>query len=236
MTVLGLIAARGGSKGVPRKNIRRLGGRPLIAWAIETGLAVDRIDRVVVTTDDEEIASVAREWGADVPFLRPAELATDAALQIDAISHAVQELEETGGQFDVVALLQPTVPLRSPADVDDTLNLLERSGADSAITVAEVGGFHPRTYYTRTTEGLMDPMLPSPPEGVRRQDFSTYYWRTGAVYAVRRDVLLEQRSLYGSSTVGHVVPMERSFNIDSEFDWMVTEAWLAYQSGQAGGP
>lgn len=230
MRVLGLVAARGGSKGVPRKNVRELHGRPLVTWAVDVARAASRIDRVIVSTDDETIAQVAREAGADVPFMRPPELATDTALQIDAIVHAVRTLEAAGDRYEVVTLLQPTVPLRSAADVNGTLELLDETGADSAITVAKVDAYHPLTYYTRRDDATVEPMLASDPAGVRRQEFPSYYWRTGAVYAMRRDVVVERRSLYGSRTVGFVVPPERSFNIDSEFDWDLTAAWLAWQS------
>jgi CMP-N,N'-diacetyllegionaminic acid synthase len=224
--VLGLIGARGGSKGVPRKNLKPLGGKPLVGWAVEAGLAARTVDRVVITTDDEEIAEVARTHGADVPFMRPAELAADNSLQIDAIVHAVQTLAEQGDAYDAVALLQPTVPLRSAADIDATVELLEASGADSAITVAEVDAYHPATYYVMGAGEELTPLLESNPAGVLRQDLTRCYWRTGAVYATRTDVLLGERSLYGARTVGHVVPLERSFNIDSPFDWDLTSAWL----------
>ena len=234
MRVLGLIGARGGSKGVHRKNLRSLGGTPLVGWAIDAGLAARTVDRVVVTTDDAEIVEVARAHGADVPFLRPAALATDTSLQIDAIVHAVRTLEEQGDAYDAVALLQPTVPLRSAADIDATVELLETSDADSAITVAEVDAYHPLTYYMKDEHDVLTPLLDSDPAGVLRQDFPRCYWRTGAVYATRCSVVLDERSLYGQRTVGHVMPLERSFNIDTEFDWDLVEAWLEARASREG--
>ena len=226
MNVLALVNARGGSKGVPRKNVRPLLGKPLIAWSIEAGLAATRVASVVVSTDDPEIAEAARHHGARVPFMRPAELAADDSLQIDTVRHAVGFLEAQNEFHDVVLILQPTAPLRRPEDVDGALQLLEMSGADSVISVSDVGGRHPLTCYRADADGVLSPLLPSDARGVQRQDFGTVLWRNGAIYAMRRDVVMTQHSLYGTRTVGYPMPEERSFNIDSLFDLRVTEGYL----------
>ena len=228
MNVLALVNARGGSKGVPRKNVRPLRGKPLIVWSIEAGLAATRVASVVVSTDDPEIAEVARHHGARVPFIRPAELATDKSLQIDTIRHAVGFLEAQDEFYDVVLILQPTAPLRSPEDVDGALTLLETSGADSVISVCEVGGRHPLTCYRADADGMLSPLLPSDARGVQRQEFGSVLWRNGAIYAMRRDVVMTRNSLYGARTVGYLMPEERSFNIDSMFDLQVTEGYLRF--------
>ena len=226
MSVLALINARGGSKGVPRKNIRPLLGKPLIGWSIEAGLAAKSVTRLVVSTDDEEIAGVAREFGASVPFMRPRELAADTSLQIDAIRHAVGFMENAGLFHDIILVLQPTTPLRLPGDIDESLTLLEKSGADSVISVCDVGGRHPVTCYRSGDGGFLRPLFESDWRGVLRQKFGQVLWRNGAIYAMRRDVVMEQGSLYGASTVGYVMPEERSFNIDSLFDWDLLEGYL----------
>lgn len=235
MKVLALVNARGGSKGLPRKNVRPLLGKPLIAWSIEAGLAAARVTSLVASTDDPEIAEVARRHGARVPFMRPSELATDEALQIDAIRHAVGFLEAQGESYDVVLILQPTSPLRRSEDVDGALALLETSGADSVISVCDVDGRHPLSWYHAGAGGVLSPLLAFDPRGVQRQDFGAMLWRNGAIYAMRRGVVMEGNSLYGTKTVGYPMPEERSFNIDSPFDWRVTEGYLRLSSGEREG-
>ncbi len=228
MRALGLINARGGSKGVPRKNVRSLAGKPLIAYSIEAGLAASSIARLVVSTEDDEIAKLARCAGAEVPFCRPAELASDSAIQIDVVRHAILALEAEGDRFDLIVILQPTCPTRTPADIDATVQLvIDDPETDSAISVTEVGGYHPKTYYRRDgPDTIVSPIVASDGAGVLRQDFEKVYWRNGAVYVTRADVVMRERSLYGKRTRAHVMPPGRSFNIDSSFDWALTEAWL----------
>jgi CMP-N,N'-diacetyllegionaminic acid synthase len=222
--ILGLINARIGSKGVPRKNIRRLGDRPLIAYAIGAALESSFIADVIVSTDDPEIAEIARTWGAETPFLRPAELATDAAKQIDVIHHALEWLEAHDRYYDYVALLQPTVPFRLAFDIDAALALLVETAADSVITVEQIDGVEPYTYYSKNERGGLTPFLNSSPGGVSRQDYAPLYRRNGGVYAMKRDVIMEQNTLYGDDCRGVEMPAERSLNIDSPFDWLVAEA------------
>ena len=231
--ILGLINARGGSKGVPRKNVKSLGGKPLIAWTIEAARASRRLARLVVSTDDTEIASVARQFGAEVPFMRPQELATDTALQIDAISHALQTLGASGDDYDAVAILQPTCPMRQPGDIDGALDLLISERADTVISVMEAQGQHPLTMYTRLEDGRLTPLMEANQAGVLRQEFPTVWWRNGAVYAVRTAVILETGTLYGAKVLGYPMPPERSVNIDEPLDWMMAEAMVAYLADQA---
>lgn len=228
--ILCLINARGGSKGVPGKNIRPMHHKPLIGYSIECAQKSRLIDYILVSTEDQKIADIAMSFGANVPFLRPAELASDQAKQIDAMIHAVGFMEEQGEKFDYVCVLQPTCPLRATEDVDGALELLISSGADSVITVTDVGGRHPRTLYTKDDSQSLKPYLQSDMAGVLRQNFEELYWRTGAVYAMKRDVLMDQRSLYGTDIRGYVMPEERCFNIDSPFDWDLCEAYMAFKS------
>jgi len=234
-SILGLICARGGSKGVPGKNKKPLMGKPLIAYSIEAALGCSMLERVLVSTDDPEIRDIALEYGADAPFLRPDELASDTAKQIDAIIHATRFAEdEKGAPYDMICLLQPTCPLRRGEDIAGTLSLMLETGSDSAITVTDVGGRHPMTLYTRQESGLLSPYLSTADSaGTQRQDFQDLYWRTGAVYAMKRDIVVEQRALYGASTSGYMVPEESAFNIDCPFDWDLCEAYMMYKQNKA---
>lgn len=197
MRVLGLIPARGGSKGVPRKNLADVGGRPLIAFPIETGLTAERIDRLIVSTDDEEIADVARSLGAEVPFLRPPELADDAAPMISVAQHALQWSAAAGETFDAVCLLQPTSPLRTPALVDTCIGLLRARDATSVVTVRPVPHeFNPAWTLTIEDDGFARwPGGGHDPIG-RRQDLPPAFHRDGLVYVTRSSVI-EGGSLYG---------------------------------------
>jgi CMP-N-acetylneuraminic acid synthetase len=221
VNVLGLIPARAGSKGVPGKNSRLLGGLPLIAHTIKAALAAQSLSSVVVTTEDREIADIARKFGASVPFMRDPVLASDSAKQIDVARDAVGRLEKSGSTFDWVVLLQPTAPFRSAADIDEAVALARRTEADSVISVSPVGTAHP--YYLYTLDGdHARPFMDVPPHR-QRQDFPALYRRNGAVYVVRRSVLIEQGSFYGNDCRATVMPERRSLNIDSPDDWWLAE-------------
>lgn len=222
---LGVIPARGGSKGVPRKNIAEAGGRALIEYTIEAARA-SSLSRVVVSTDDEEIAQKARDAGADVPFLRPAELATDEAGSVEVGSHALAHCESDERRaYDILVLLQPTVPLRTAADIDATVQLLLDNGdRNTAIAVAEAGE-HPNYFYTKQGSRFVfngDKHALGRP----RQSFPTYYIRTGAVYAVRVPFFKSQATFMEEACLGHVVPRERSINVDSPFELLLVDLLL----------
>lgn len=226
MKVLGLINARGGSVGIPRKNIRLLEGKPLIAWSIEAGLNSEKITDLVVSTDDIEIAEIATMYGAKVPFIRPSKLATNNSLQIDVIRHAVKFMENLGNCYDVIVILQPTTPLRLSTDIDSALAVLEKNNVDSVISVCDVGGKHPLTCYSYDNKGLLRSLVDCNERGVLRQNFDKVLWRNGAIYAMRRDVVILGNNLYGETTAGYLMPEERSFNIDNLFDWDLVEGYL----------
>lgn len=230
--ILCLINARGGSKGVPGKNVKPLGGKPLIAWSIEAAKQSNYISRIVVSTDAENIATAAKAAGADVPFMRPAELATDTAIQMDVIKHAIGFVENQGEKYDYICILQPTCPFRSVEDIDGSLRLLIDSGSDSVITVTDVGGRHPKTLYKMRDDQSLSPYLDSAAGGVLRQNFEALYWRTGSVYAMKRDVAMAG-SLYGQSVKGYIQDENRAFNIDSPFDWELCEAYLLYKQSRS---
>ncbi len=224
--ILGVITARGGSKGIPGKNIKEIGGKPLIAYSIEVGNKSDLITDLIVSTDDETIAEVARKWGGRVPFMRPLELAGDHIPHLPVMQHAIREMEnKTGNAYDFCIILQPTSPLRLPEDIDETLRKLIFSGAESAVTVVRVGNDHPIKIKKLDGDRVLPYVIPEE-EGKRRQDFPIAYRRSGAVYAMRRDVIMEKNRLYGDHIIGHETPKERSIDIDEPVDMIVAEYML----------
>lgn len=227
MRVLGLIPARGGSKGIPRKNIRSLLGKPLLQYTAEAARESKLLNRVIVSTEDNEIAEVARRCGVEVPFLRPAALAADDTPSLRVVEHAVRWMEEQGESYDALCLLQPTSPLRRAADIDGCIETLSRTGADSVITVLAVPAEHnPHWVYFRDGDGTLHLSTGESQPIPRRQDLPPAYHRDGAVYVVRWDVVAGGRGLFGGRTVGYEVERERSVNIDSPEDWSRAERAL----------
>ena len=218
--ILAVIPARGGSKGVPRKNIRPVCGKPLMAYTIETALAARHLfHRVIVSTEDEEIGSIARQYGAEVPFFRPIELATDQAPTLLVLQHAVGFVEEKDHiTMDWVLLLQPTEPFRTVEDIEAALELGWQGGCDSVISVTQVFAVHP-ILMRRIENGRLLPYCVEEKEGTRRQDYQPpAYMRNGAIYLTRRDVLMERNSIWGDVIRPYIMPPERSVSVDSELD------------------
>ncbi|MEK7829877.1 MAG: acylneuraminate cytidylyltransferase family protein [Acidobacteriota bacterium] len=227
MNILGLIPARGGSKGVPRKNIRLLAGKPLLAYTAEAALASSRLTRVILSTDDEEIAEVGRGCGLEVPFLRPAELAEDTTPTLPVVQHAVRFLEAQGERFDAICLLQPTNPLRQTSDIDGCIDLLESAEANTVFTMLAVPAEHnPHWVYFRNADGSLQlstgEAMPIP----RRQNLPPAFHREGSVYVTRRDVVMIENSLYGARVIGFEIERSRSVNIDNMEDWAKAESLL----------
>lgn len=217
MRVLGLIPARGGSKGIPGKNIRLLGGRPLLAWTAEAALASRRLSRVVLSTDDEGISEAGRRCGLDVPFLRPAELARDDTPTLPVVRHALETLEDG---FDAVCLLQPTSPFRRAEDIDACIAMLEERGLDAVVSVLPVPAEHnPHWVYFEDGAGLLRLATGEDQPIPRRQELPPAFHRDGSVYVTRRDVVM-QGSLYGRRLGGYEMPeARRSVNLDTPADW-----------------
>ena len=236
MRVLGIVTARGGSKGIPRKNIVPLRGKPLLAYTAEAALAAKRLKCVVLSTDDEEIAAVGRACGLEVPFMRPPELAFDDTPTIPVLQDVVRRLEAKGERYDAVLALQPTNPLRRPEDIDGAIELLERTGADSVISFVDAGEKHPaRMKFVESDGRVIDPPFAEASEGQRRQDLPRLYLREGSIYLTRRDVLMEQNSLKGQDCRAWIVPEERACNIDTPFDLFLAEQMLRYATLTPGG-
>lgn len=223
---LAIVPARGGSKGIPRKNIRALGGHPLLAYTLAAARSAG-IEAVLLSTDDTEIAEVGRNLGFMVPFLRPSDLAGDEVATIPVLLHAVEELRRRGELDGVqyVCLLQPTSPFRDPQSIVRCLEQLERSStADSAVTVQAVPCEHnPHWVYRMAQDGAITLFTGEPEPIVRRQDLPPVFHRDGSVYVVRLSVLLEQKSLYGRRTIGIEVDGSLSVNLDALEDWREAE-------------
>jgi CMP-N-acetylneuraminic acid synthetase len=223
--ILAVIPARGGSKGVVRKNIRPICGKPLIAYTIETALAAEHLlYRTIVSTDDSEIAAVAREYGAEVPFLRPADLAGDKVPTLPVLQHAVSFIEAQDEiKLDWVLLLQPTAPLRALEDIEGSLSVAFQDNCDSVISVVQVFAEHPILMKRIENDRLL-PYCVEEKEGTRRQDYQPpAYMRNGAIYLTRRDVLMDNGSIWGQVIRPYMMPPERSASIDSELEVKLVE-------------
>ena len=217
-SVLAIIPARGGSKGVPRKNIREVGGKPLIAWTIEEAKKSQYIDRLILSSEDAEIIAVAMQWGCEVPFARPLELAKDNTPGIEPIIHALETLQE---KYDYVVLLQPTSPLRTVGDIDNCLEFIITQGSMSCVSVTEPDK-SPYWMYNMAGNGhVLEPLLPQDKEAARRQELPVVYALNGAVYVNSCQQLIRDSKFVGEGTIGYVMPKERSIDIDTEWDFQL---------------
>ena len=230
MKVLGLVPARGGSKGIPRKNIRRLGEKPLLAFTAEAALAANRLAKVVLSTEDEEIADVGKAYGLQVPFLRPAELATDQTPTLPVVQHAVTWFQEQGELFDAVCLLQPTTPFRAVGEIDGCIQRMEETGADTVFTVRSVPHeYNPHWVYKVADDGGLVLATGEAQPIPRRQDLPPAYFRDGSVYVINTETLLQRNSLYGPKVVGFSTTGDQSVNLDTMDDWAEAERFIADQ-------
>lgn len=228
MKAVAFIFARGGSKGLPGKNIRLLGGKPLIAWSIEHALAVKRIVRVIVSTDSEEIAAVARDHGAEVPFIRPAELARDNSPEWLAWRHALNFLRETTGELPEVMVSVPTTaPLRLVLDIENCLDEYEKGDADMVITVTDAN----RSPYFNMVKILPDGAvgLVIPPDGsiTRRQDATVVYDMTTVAYVARPEFVMTSNGAFEGRVRYVHIPTERALDIDTALDFKIAECLIA---------
>jgi CMP-N-acetylneuraminic acid synthetase len=225
MKAIAFIFARGGSKGLPGKNIRLLGGKPLIAWSIEHALAVKRIERVIVSTDSEEIAAVARQYGAEVPFIRPEELARDDSLEWLAWRHALNYLRETTGALPEMMISVPTTaPLRLPLDIDNCLDEYEKGNADMVVTVTDA---HCSPYFNMVktnADGTVGLVNPQQSAIARRQDAPVVYDMATVCYVANSEFVMTHNSTFeGRVKVVHV-PIERAIDIDTLLDFQIAES------------
>jgi N-acylneuraminate cytidylyltransferase len=220
--VLGIIPARGGSKGVPQKNIRKLAGKPLIAWTIMEGKKSKYIDRLILSSDNEEIIETAKQCGCDVPFVRPSELAKDDTPGIEPILHALNTLPE---RYYFVVVLQPTSPLRRVNDIDYCLKLCVDTNSPSCVSITE-SDKNPYWMYTLEERGRLRAFLNGGEKYYRRQDFPKVYALNGAVYVAKTDWVKKNKKLVSSESIGYIMPKSRSFDIDTEIDFQICDIFL----------
>ena len=229
-SVIGIIPARGGSKGLPGKNIKLLCGKPLIAWSIEKAKRARHLDVVMVTTDSHEIADVARQYGAVVPFLRPAELATDHASTYDVIRHALDYYHATENrEFDYTVLLEPTSPLREDDDIDKMIETLDThaDGYDGIVSVGQVTE-HP-SIMKRLDGKFMRPICPELAQTTRRQDNVPAYFPYGVAYIAKTRVLLEENTFYTRRCMPFPIKRYQNYEIDDIYDWWCVESVMKYE-------
>ena len=227
MNILAVIPARGDSKSIPRKNIVKVNGKPLISYTISAALEVDCLTDIVVSTEDHEIAEISKELGAQVPFIRPLSLASDDAQSFPVIEHALQFMEKVRGfKYDAILMLQPTSPLRTSKHINDSIDLFNSQKCDSVVSITSVGGNHPlrmkrfegNKLVNYIDQGFWD-MRP-------RQVLPDIYIRNGSIYMIRRDILIEKEQLIGKKCLGLVMSEEESVNIDSPLDLRLAELLL----------
>ncbi len=225
MKTIAIIPARGGSKGIPRKNLTVLAGRPLIAYAIDAARKAHGVDRVIVSTDDEEITTVAKTWGAEVPFLRPPELANDEAPMLGVVRHALDWYEKNEGSLDALVLLQPTSPLRTAHHIDEAIKLFFANGTTSVVSVMEVPHqFSPSSVMT-LENGILRAFAEGGTKATRRQDKPRVYARNGPAIVVSGVSTIKSGDLYGEKSLPYIMHPHDSIDIDTMAD-LEYAAWL----------
>ena len=226
MKVLGLIPARGGSKGIPRKNIKDLNGYPLIAYSIKQGQKSKLLDRLIVSTDDDEIKAVAESFEVEVPFIRPDYLADSKSSSLDVILHALNWLESQGEYYDAVCLLQPTSPFRPDGIIDKAIEKFKEEKFDSLVSLRALPDhFNPHWTFYKDKNGF----LKAPIQGkliTRRQDLPKYYHRDGAIYLLRVESLRKTNKLLGTLIGGLEIESPKLINIDTLEDWAIAENFI----------
>lgn len=226
--ILGLIPARGGSKGLPNKNIRPLLGKPLIAWTIEQALKSKYLDRIIVSTEDKKIAKISKEYGAEVPFIRPERLATDDAKTVDVVKHAIMWfVNHKIDSFEYIVVLQPTSPLRQSKDIDSAIEYLFKRKARAVISVCQAE-HSPLWSNTLPVDLCMKNFLKKDILNKNRQQLPIFYRLNGAIYLVEVDYFLKTGSFYGEYTYAYIMPKWRSVDIDDEFDFFIAECIIKY--------
>lgn len=225
--VLAIVPARGGSKGLPGKNLRLLDGRPLVAWPVSAALGAASVDRVIISTDDVAIAEAALTAGADVPFLRPAHLANDTASSMDVVLHALDTLATQGHEYEYVILMEPTSPLTESSDVEDALSRLRAAGAaaDAIVGICRVESTHPEYDVRRDPNGLISPYAAPDFKSLRRrQEIEELYFLEGSLYISRVEAFRRYKTFYHERTLGYEVPRWKSMEVDDMYDFIMVEA------------
>ncbi|NJC41305.1 N-acylneuraminate cytidylyltransferase/CMP-N,N'-diacetyllegionaminic acid synthase [Brevundimonas alba] len=227
--VLAIVPARKGSKGLPLKNVRPLAGKPLLAWPIAAARASSHVDRVIISTDDQGFADIAVAHGAEAPFLRPAELASDTAPSIGFILHAVDTLAEAGDVYEYVVLLEPTSPLTEGADVDAALEQLIASGADAIVGVTALETNHPAYAVRMRSDGVIDPLQPGGFAAMpRRQDLEPVFGLDGSLYISTVEALRREQGFCHAGTLGYRTARHKAHEVDDLVDFLCIEAIAAH--------
>ena len=229
-SVLAIIPARGGSKGLPGKNIRPMCGKPLIGWTIDKAKKCRYLDMILVTTDDQKIANIAQNFGAYVPFIRPAEFATDQSSTYDVIRHALSYLNDTEcKEFDYVVLLEPTSPLREDDDIGQMLELIvaRQEEFDSIVSIGEVTE-HPSIMKRLLAEGI-EPFCPDLAQTTRRQDNAAAYFPFGVAYIAKTSSLLEENTFYTRRCMHFLIKRYQNYEIDDIYDFLCTESVMKHE-------
>jgi CMP-N,N'-diacetyllegionaminic acid synthase len=226
-SVLGIVPARGGSKGIRRKNIRLLDGKPLLAYTAGAAQNSARLSRVLLSTDDPEIAEIGKSVGLDAPFFRPAELALDSTPMIEVVLHAIRWAQSQGEHYDAVCLLQPTSPLRSARTIDRCISRLWEGETDCVVSVRPVPAeYNPHWVYFETADGLLKPSTGDSDPIPARQMLPPAYHRDGSVFAAKTQSVLVHSSLYGTRTVGVLSPEDEACDLDTDEQWGLLERKL----------
>ncbi len=221
-SIIGIIPARGGSKRLLRKNVRPFCGKPLVAWTIAEAKKSRYLDDVIVSTDDNVISRISRKYCTNVPFKRPASLASDKAKTVDVMLHALKWFEGKGLDYDIVVLLQPTSPLRTAADIDEAVKLLFKKHASAIVSVCKVE-HHPYWSGPLQKSGSMRDFMKGSSRAKRTQDMPVFYRLNGAVYVIYSKTLKKAKSFYGDNTFAYVMPVGRSIDIDNKEDFSMAE-------------
>lgn len=228
--VLAVIPARSGSKGLPDKNVKKLLDKPLLAWSVEQAKTCDRIDRIVLSTDSEEYAETGEEYGADVPFIRPDELALDDTPIGAVIAHLIEELEGRGEVYDQILMLEPTSPLRRPSDIDDALDSFYSAEVDatSLVSVREIEEEGHPYFVKELKDGALSPFIETEEEYYQRQQLPTLYQPEGTLYLSDTQTFKAAQSFYQDRTMPHVVQPWQKYEIDDLHDFICVEAILEH--------
>lgn len=227
MKVLAIIPARGGSKGIRKKNIRNLAGKPLIAYAILSAKKSKFIDKIIVSTDNKEISRISISYGADVPFLRPKHLAQDTSSTLDVVKHALRFLEDNQSYApDMIVVLQPTSPLRTTKIIDSSISLLKNSNATSVITVSKIKKHPYSSFWLK--KGMLKPFKSNFTTYNQRQKYTDLYYPTGDVYVFWNKTLKKYDSIYGHRIKALIIADENTTDIDTPFDLFVSEMLMLH--------
>lgn len=228
MKILGLIPARGGSKGIPRKNIKILDGKPLIQYTIEVAQRADKLSKVIVSSEDEEILETAKNLGVETPFIRPKALALDNSSSLSVVQHALNFYKEKGINFDAVCLLQVTYPFRQVQFLNEAIDKFIASEADALVSVSKIPHvYNPHWAFVENDKGFLDIATGDDEIISRRQELPIAYHRNGSIYITKASTVLEENSLYGSKITYIESPSQVDVNIDTLEDWKAAEQYIA---------